>query len=61
MLEKVQQFGEKFKLMLEARVVKVEQDTDKVLMMLFLMAMMVMVILRPHILHLIIIIIVNSI
>ena len=33
MLEKAQQFGDKFKLMLEARVVKVEQDNDKVLMM----------------------------
>ena len=33
MLEKAQQFGDKFKLMLEARVVKVEQDNSKVLMM----------------------------
>merc|ERR1712198_240150 len=30
MLEKRQQFGDKFKLMLEAKVVKVEQDNDKV-------------------------------
>ena len=37
MLEKVQQFGDKFKLMLEARVVKVEQDNDKVLMILIMM------------------------
>ena len=33
MLEKAQQFGDKFKLMLESRVVKVEQDQHKVLMM----------------------------
>ena len=30
LLEKVQQFGDKFKLMLEAKVVKVTQDKDKV-------------------------------
>ena len=36
MLEKVKQFGDKFKLMLEARVVKVVQDNDKVLMIVFM-------------------------
>ena len=41
MLEKVQQFGDKFKLMLEARVVKVEQDNDKVLMILIMMVMLI--------------------
>ena len=34
MLEKVQKFGEKFKLMLEAKVVKVEQEDDKVLLIM---------------------------
>ena len=32
MLEKVQQFGDKFKLVLGARVVKVEQDDNKVML-----------------------------
>ena len=41
MLEKCQQFGDKFKLMLEARVVKVEQDNDKVLMILIMMVMLI--------------------
>ena len=43
MLEKVQQFGDKFKLMLEARVVKVEQDNDKVLMILIMTVMLMVV------------------
>ena len=42
LLEKVQQFGDKFKLMLEAKVVKVEQDNDKVMMMLFMIVIVVM-------------------
>ena len=37
MLEKVQLFGDKFKLVLGARVVKVEQDDNKV--MLFMLRM----------------------
>ena len=62
MLEKAEQFGDKFKLMLEARVVKVEQDNDKVMVMLFTMCLMVMrsmmILLGPNI---IIITIVNNI
>ena len=34
MLEKAQKFGKKFKLMLEAKVVKVEQEDDKVLLIM---------------------------